>query len=68
LGSRGSKLGFWGEDWEFPRGNNLNRETCSGATRQASCSVADPFVLGVPGYGGRSRWFQTDLFDVIKCI
>jgi len=35
---------------------------------RASCSVTDPSVLGVPGYGGRSKWFQTDSFDVIKCI
>jgi len=63
------------DNWEFPRGNNQNRVTCSGATRydelelaRASCLVTDPFILVVLDIRGRSGCFQTDSFDVIKCI
>jgi hypothetical protein len=71
----GSKLGFWGEKFgvperEQPKQGNLFWWNSPGEMELAkvSCTGTEPYVLGVPGYGGSTQTVKTDSFDVINCI
>ena len=67
-GQGNQKWGFWVKNWKFPKGNNQNRETCSGVTRCGKLHKTDTHVLGHSGHSGQLGRVQTDSFDVIKCI
>jgi len=60
---------------DVPEWEQLEQGNCSGEISLwrvelavASFPGIEPYVLGVPGFGGSIRMVQTDSFDVFKCF